>query len=235
MGMKIHFLVITLLFSVTAFAQLDTTYYFDGDYSVSLTQDSCALKSKSTSYPFEGLVALGSPFNLCDRIYFKKGVKYDQKKSFDFGFVYLQFDTTGLVRLHEYYNHQLNTHLSVNINNNGSVFWGNFKAKNYTSYLLYNNGRFQEINTTLTNSSDSLSKEIYTNLKNYTNAQIANQWLNLKNNMKVNFVVTFLPGGLLNNAGYQVNQAGKPAVRFGKWTEYNLFCDCYQSKEYYNK
>lgn len=233
--MKIHFLLVGLLISTLTFSQVDTTYYFDGDYSVSLTKDSCASKSKPTNYPFEGLVALGNPFYLCDRIYFKKGTKFDQKKSFDFGFVYLQFDTTGLVRLHEYYNHQLNTHLSVNINNNGSVFWGNFKAKNYTNYLLYNNGRFQEITTTLTNNNDSMSNEISSDLKKYTNAQITNQWLNPKNNMKVNFVVTFLPGGLLNNAGYQVNQAGKPAVRFGKWISYNLFCDCYQIKEYYSK
>jgi len=80
-----------------------------------------------------------------------------------------------------------------------------------------------------------LSNEVYTNLKKYTNAQIANQWLSSKNNMKVNFVVTFLPGGLLNNAGYQLTQAGIPTVRFGKWTAYNLFCDCYQTKEYFSK
>ena len=77
--MKIHLLVITLFFSVTAFAQLDTTHYFDGDYSLSLSQDSCASKSKPASYPFNGIVALGNPLFLCDRIYFKKGVKFDQK------------------------------------------------------------------------------------------------------------------------------------------------------------
>ena len=232
--MKIHLLVITLFFSVTAFAQLDTTHYFDGDYSLSLSQDSCASKSKPASYPFNGIVALGNPLFLCDRIYFKKGVKFDQKKSFDFGFIYLQFDTTGMVRLHEYYNHQLNSHLSININNNGSVFWGNFKTKNYTSYLLYNNGRFQEINTTLTNINDSLSNEIFLKLKKYTNAQITYHWLNPKTSFKVNFVVTFLPGSLLNNAGYLYSQTGRPAVRFGKWTEYNMFCDCYQTKEFYS-
>jgi hypothetical protein len=233
--MKIHLLFFGLFISTFTFSQVDTTFYFDGDYSVSLIKDSCTLKSKPINYPYIGFVALGNSLFLCDRIYFKRGVKYDQKKSFDFGYIYLQFDSTGLVRLHEYYNQQLNTHLSININNNGSVFWGNFKAKNYTNYLLYNNGRFQEINTTLTNNNDSLSNELYTNLKKYTNAQIANQWLNPKNNMKVNFVVTFLPGGLLNNAGYQLTQSGKPTIRFGKWMIYNLFCDCYQTKEYFSK
>jgi hypothetical protein len=77
--MKIHLLLVGLLLSNLAFSQIDTTYYFDGDYSVSLIQDSCALKSKPTNYPFNGFVALGDPLFLCDRIYFKKGIKHDQK------------------------------------------------------------------------------------------------------------------------------------------------------------
>ena len=233
--MKIHLLVIAILFSATAFAQLDTTYYYDGDYSVSLTQDSCATKLKPANYPINGVVILGNPLFLCDRIYFKKGVKFDQKKSFDFGFIYLQFDTTGMVRLHEYYNHQLNTHLSININKDGSVFWGNFKSKNYTNYLLFNIGRFQEINTTLTNNNDSASVSILSTLKKYTNNSIVNHWLNPNTNVKINFVVSFLPGGLINNFGYVYVLPNKPQIRFGKWTSYNLFCDCYQTKEYYSK
>lgn len=146
--MKIHLLCVGLLLSTLAFSQIDTTYYFDGDYSVSLTKDSCAVKSKPAGYPFNGVVALGNPLFLCDRIYFKKGVKFDQKKSFDFGFIYLQFDSTGLVRQHEFYDHIHHTHLKLNINDQGQVFGSNVKSFRYTNYLLFNNGRFQEINTT---------------------------------------------------------------------------------------
>lgn len=233
--MKIHLLLVGLLFSTLAFSQVDTTYYFDGDYSVSLTNDSCAIKSKPAGYPFNGVVALGNPLFLCDRIYFKKGVKFDQKKSFDFGFIYLQFDSTGLVRQHEFYDYIHQTHLNINISNIGHVFWSNFKSNHYTNYLLFNNGRFQEINTTLTNNNDSASVSILSILKKYTNNSIANQWLNPNTNVKINFVVTFLPGGLINNFGYVYVLPNKPQIRFGKWTTYNLFCDCYQTKEYYNK
>jgi hypothetical protein len=233
--MKINLLVIAILFSATVFAQLDTTYYFDGDFSLSINQDSCALKSKPANYHFNGIVALGNPLFLCDRIYFKKGVKFDQKKSFDFGFIYLQFDTTGLVRQHEFYDHIHQTHLNINISNIGHVFWSNFKSIHYTNYLLFNNGRFQEINTTLTNNKDSASVSILSILKKYTNNSIVNQWLNLNTNLKINFVVTFLPGGLINNFGYVYVLPNKPQIRFGKWTTYNLYCDCYQTKEYFSK
>ena len=233
--MKIHLLCVGLLLPTLAFSQVDTTYYFDGDYSVSLTKDSCAIKSKPTGYPYEGLVALGSPFYLCDRIYFKKGVKYDQKKSFDFGFIYLQFDSTGLVRQHEFYDHIHQTHLKLNINDQGQVFWSNVKSFHYTNYLLFNNGRFQEINTTLTNNNDSASVSILSTLKKHTNNSIINQWLNPNTNVKINFVVTFLPGGLINNFGYVYVLPNKPQIRFGKWTSYSFFCDCYQTKEYYSK
>ena len=233
--MKIHLLCVGLLLSTLAFSQVDTTYYFDDDYSVSLTKDSCAVKSKPANYPYEGLVALGSPFYLCDRIYFKKGVKYDQKKTFDFGFIYLQFDSTGLVRQHEFYDNIHHTHLKLNINDQGQVFWSNVKSFHYTNYLLFNNGRYKEINTSLTNNNDSASVSTLAILKKHTNNSIVNQWLNPNANVKINFVVTFLPGGLINNFGYVYVLPNKPQIRFGNWTSYNLFCDCYQTKEYYSK
>jgi hypothetical protein len=231
---KIHLLVFAILFSANAFAQLDTTYYFDGDYSIGLTQDSCAIKSKLAKYPFNGFVALGNPLFLCDRIYFKKGLKHDQKKSFDFGYLYLQFDSNGMVRQHEFYDHVHQTHLKLNTNNQGQVFWSDVKSFYYTNYFLFNNGRFQEINTTLTNN-DKASVSILAIVKKHTNTSIVNQWLNPNSNVKINFVVTFLPGGLINNFGYVYALPNKPQIRFGKWTSYNLFCDCYQTKEYYIK
>lgn len=233
--MKIHLLVFAILFSATAFAQLDTTYYFDGDYSISLTQDSCTIKSKQANYPFNGFVALGNPLFLCDRIYFKKGIKYDQKKSFDFGYMYLQFDSNGMVRQHEFYDHIHQTHLYINISDKGQVFGSNLKSKHYTNYFLFNNGRFQEINTTLTNNNDTASVSILALVKKYTNTTIVNQWLSPNFNVKINFVVTFLPGGLINTFGYIYALPNKPHIRFGKWTTYNLFCDCYQTKEYFIK
>jgi hypothetical protein len=233
--MKICLLLIGLLLSTLAFSQVDTTYYFDGDYSVSLIEDSCAIKSTPPGYPFNGIVSLGNPLFLCDRIYFKKGVKFDQKKSFDFGFIYIQFDSSGLVRQHEFYDHIHQTHLNINISNTGHVFWSNFRSKHYTNYLLFNNGRFQEINTTLNHNNDSASVSILSILKKYTNTSLAKQWLNPNTNVKINFVVTFLPGGLINNFGYVYALPNKHQIRFGKWTTYNLFCDCYQTKEYYRK
>jgi len=233
--MKIHLLLVGLLLSNLAFSQIDTTYYFDGDYSMSLIQDSCALKSKPTNYPFNGFVALGDPLFLCDRIYFKKGIKHDQKKSFGFGYIYLQFDSTGLVRQHELYDHVHQTHLKLKINDQGKVFCSNVKSFYYTNYLMFNNGRFQEINTTLTNNNDTASVSILAILKKYTNTSFANQWLKPNTNVKINFMVTFLPGGLINNFGYVYALPNKPQIRFGKWTTYNLFCDCYQTKEYYSK
>ncbi|MBP9688851.1 MAG: hypothetical protein KBE91_04515 [Bacteroidia bacterium] len=235
MRFKLLFLLVILFGSFNLYAQTDTIFYNDGDYSISTQKDSCNATVPFGDKNLSKFVALGSPRALCDRVYFKKGKKYDQKKSYKFGYVYLQFDTNTILRQHILTVDILQTYMAINITDSSKVFWSNFKSPFYTQFWLFENSRFKEVNITVNSNNDSLSSKIFTIINKNSNTKLANQWLNAYGGVTLTYTITFLPSGLINNYGYLLTIGNKPPVRIGKWADYNLFCDCYYEKEYYIK
>lgn len=231
--MRLFFTTSFLFIGALLFAQVDTTYYNNGDFTVSLAKDSCNRNQDKLVYPFTGFVALGNPDELCDRTYYKDGIAYDQKKSFDFGYVYLQFDSTGMVRKHQIKNTLYNYSIVLEITNTGQVFFSHVTAQNPTHYFLQPTGRFEKITTTLNQPTDSLTKK---QLNSFMH-RFGPRGLLHKNasHFPLQYTLHFLRNGMVESYGhYYLPKEGNP-VKIGLWWQYNVFCNCYEQREYFVK
>lgn len=224
--MRFSFVIIALFFTTLVVGQVDTVYYTPNEFSISLTKDSC-----NTSFNTKKYLALGSPDEICNRAYYKNGFVYDRKKTWNFGYAYAQYDTTGMVRKHYVKNNLLQYTLVLEITNRGQVFFSHVEAKEPTNYFLQPDGRFEKITTTLNQPKDSALKNQLRNmlLKYGSPIRPTATFFSLQ------FTIHFLRSGMIENAGYYYTTPNNKQVKIGVWTQYNMFCDCYEEKEYFVK
>lgn len=231
--MKPFLIIFTFLIGTGAFAQFDTTYYDNGDFTVSLAKDSCNRNQDKLVYPFTGFVVLGNPDELCDRTYYKQGMAFDQKKSFDFGYLYLQYDSAGMVRKHQIKNTLYDYSIALEITHNGQIFFSHIEAQNPTHYFLQPTGRFERVTTTLAQPKDTATKRTLNSFMQ----RFGPRGLYHKNTsyFPLQYTLHFLRNGMVESFGhYYLPKEGNP-IKIGLWWQYNVFCNCYEQREYFVK
>jgi hypothetical protein len=127
------------------FAQIDTVYINQEEYIIKLKSDSCTFpKPEYYKHP-DNWALLGNPDRLCDRSYFKKGVLFDRKKTYDIGYVYVAYDSMQLIRQQIIKLKQNNTFISLEISDEGRVFWSHISSDSSTKFFHQRNGALQEL------------------------------------------------------------------------------------------
>lgn len=163
----------------------------------------------------QGKVALGRAEDIGDRMYFKNGIAVDCKKSFNFGFLYLQYDSLGRIRHHQFWHQELQTKLAIKLTDSGRVFWTETLTPFPTSYLLQHNGAFEQITISIKDSFNFLKRYIGNKRKD-----AHTMW---------QYRITFLRSGMPEQFGF----ISPNNERIGEWYIYNPLCNCYQNKEYF--
>lgn len=184
-----------------AAAQTDTLHISPYEYLVTDSANVPELKKR---------VALGKADDIGDRIYFKNGIPVDWKKSFPFGFIYIQFDTLGRIRHHQLWHEEFQTKVAIKLTYSGKVFWSDMRIPQPTQYILQDNGAFEKVVITTNDSIPSLS----------------NYWKGKKkpNGSVLQYRISFLRNGLPEQFGFE----WPDGTRIGEWQTFNLFCNCYQ-------
>ena len=230
--MRFTFVIAAILIALCAFGQIDTVYYTPNEYSISLTKDSCNTSINSNHSNIKKYLVLGSPDEICDRTYYKNGFVYDRKRTWNFGYAYAQYDTSGMVRKHYVKNNLLQYTLVLEITSRGQVFFSHVEAKEPTNYFLQPDGRFEKITTNLNHPKDGvLTKQVRSLINRYGPNSKSTQMAYLP----LQYAIHFLRNGMIESAGYYYTTPGNKQVKIGVWSQYNIFCDCYEEREYFVK
>jgi hypothetical protein len=134
-----------LCFYLNIFAQVDTVFINQEDYIVKLKTDSCTFPKPEYYKQPDNWALLGNPDRLCDRSYYKNGVLFNTKKTYDIGYVYVAYDSMQHIRQQIIKLKHNNTFISLEMSDEERVFWSNILSDSTTKIFYQRNGCLQEL------------------------------------------------------------------------------------------
>ncbi len=217
-GIIKHLIFVILVISCLqpVYAQTDTLMLSSNDFIIKRKIDSCTSIRPIAVSAVNYWQGLGEPEFLCDRRYFKEGKLFDEKKSFPFGYIYLQYDSTGNIRHQELSITGAKGKLVVELTNAKKAFWFLNTMKLPSNYfLLEDNQLFQLVNVTWHDSIPPTLKPYLTNSKN----------------QMFKWSISFLRTGMPDEFGHWVWWKGNYR-RVGVWVYYQVLERNYNIKIY---